>query len=348
MGLFTSDYHWRASLSQSCMFIPHLPFGNAASMRRNTFGFIHAAKVLSSRFSSGFLTNVKAFAHRKSVKKLKREEKNRSSQTDKSLLDDYNGLKGSFPSEVDVEVDDFLFVNANAKDSISIPSRSSVLQACTVTSGVIAALGGVIQQVSHAASSEGLPILDCSALVSFDFEAWHLALITGLVVSISLSRYLLLKTWPDFADSSEAANRQVLTSLGILDYIVVAFLPGISEELLFRGALLPLFGLNWKSALAVAAVFGILHLGSGRKYSFAICSQHLRVLHLEHLSLTDQFMLTLPRNSENQHNSNGGICNNLAPCSPHPIPTLFPLSIREKTVVLQDHSGPYSSLTNSW
>ena len=38
---------------------------------------------------------------------------------------------------------------------------------------------------------------------------WHLELITGIVVLISSSRYLLLKTWPDFAESSEAANRQV-------------------------------------------------------------------------------------------------------------------------------------------
>ncbi|KNA08184.1 hypothetical protein SOVF_164910 isoform B, partial [Spinacia oleracea] len=90
------------------------------------------------------------------------------------------------------------------------------------------------------------------------------------VVLISLSRYTLLKTWPDFAESSEAANRQVLTSLEAYDYLIVAFLPGISEELLFWGGLLPLLGLNWKSALAVAALFGVLHLGSGRKSSFAI------------------------------------------------------------------------------
>lgn len=44
----------------------------------------------------------------------------------------------------------------------------------------------------------------------------------------------------------------------------------IQQEFLFRGALLPLFGVNWPSAVAVAALFGILHLGSGRKYSFAI------------------------------------------------------------------------------
>ncbi|BBG93972.1 CAAX amino terminal protease family protein [Prunus dulcis] len=57
----------------------------------------------------------------------------------------------------------------------------------------------------------------------------------------------LPETWPDFAESSEAANQQ---------------------ELLFRGALLPLFGSNWRSALAVAIIFGVLHLGSGRKATF--------------------------------------------------------------------------------
>ena len=34
--------------------------------------------------------------------------------------------------------------------------------------------------------------------------------------------------------------------------------------------MLPLLGLTWKSALAVAALFGVLHLGSGRKSSFAV------------------------------------------------------------------------------
>lgn len=99
---------------------------------------------------------------------------------------------------------------------------------------------------------------------------WHLELITGIVVLISSSRYLLLKTWPDFAESSKAANRQVLSSLQPLDYIAVAVLPGISEELLFRGAVLPLLGMNWTSIAVAALIFGVLHIGNGRNYSFAI------------------------------------------------------------------------------
>ncbi|XP_057421378.1 LOW QUALITY PROTEIN: uncharacterized protein LOC130715315 [Lotus japonicus] len=161
-------------------------------------------------------------------------------------------------------------LNPAAQNSNPMPSRNAVLQACTITSALIAAVGIVIRQVSHVASIEGLPVLDCSTEVSFGFETWHLELITGLVVLISSCRFLLLKTWPDFAESSEAANQQVLSSLQPLDYIVVAFFPGISEELLFRGAILPLFGMNWKSIGVAALVFGVLHLGNGRKYSFAI------------------------------------------------------------------------------
>ncbi|GJV46636.1 hypothetical protein Tco_1431172 [Tanacetum coccineum] len=82
--------------------------------------------------------------------------------------------------------------------------------------------------------------------VSLDFEIWHLQLIAGLVILISSSRFLLLKTWSDFVEFCEASNQLVVTSLEPLDYAFVAFLPDI-----------------------IAALFGILHLGSGRKFSFA-------------------------------------------------------------------------------
>ncbi|TVU18593.1 hypothetical protein EJB05_34700 [Eragrostis curvula] len=165
-------------------------------------------------------------------------------------------------------------LEVNSKDigtSDEIPGapRSAVLQACTLTSGLLLAGGLVLRQASHFASLNGWPIADPTDL-SFNFEIWHLELVAGLVVLISSGRYILLETWSEFRDSSEAANNQVLTSLEPLDYIVVSCLPGISEELLFRGALMPILGLNWISALIIGALFGVLHLGNGRRYSFAI------------------------------------------------------------------------------
>lgn len=209
--------------------------------------------------------DVRASSSRKSLKKLKRE-----SQQGKDIgLRNVTDEEVSSPRFEEAQVDDI----PTSKDSIDVfvaAPRDKVLQACTVTSGLMAALGLIIRKASHVASTEGLLVPDCSIDVPFGFETWHLGLIAGIVVFISSSRFLLLKSWPDFADSSEAANRQILTSLEPLDYLVLAMLPGISEELLFRGALMPLFGTNWNGIVAVGLIFGLLHLGSGRKYSFAV------------------------------------------------------------------------------
>ncbi|KQJ93398.1 uncharacterized protein LOC100825844 isoform X1 [Brachypodium distachyon] len=179
------------------------------------------------------------------------------------------GEEGSSGSSENPTTSSSLEANGDAGEKAVAAPRSAILQACTLTSGLLFALGLVLRQASHFASLNGWPLAD-STVVSFSFETWHLELVAGLVILISSSRYILLQTWPDFRDSSEAANTQILTSLEPLDYIVVACLPGISEEFLFRGALMPIFGLNWISALVTGAFFGILHLGNGRRYSFAI------------------------------------------------------------------------------
>lgn len=224
-------------------------------------GFSSTRRLLPNDPCSGFGTEFKASALRKSKKKSKVDRKTSDMEylESKTLLEDNEQKSDGFTDD-----------DATANRIIPSP-RNSVLQACIVTSGFLLAFGLMVRQASHVASSMlGWRILDASGEVSFDFETSDVGLILGLVILISSFRYILLKTWPDFAESSEAANQQVLSSLQPLDYLVVAFLPGVSEELLFRGALLPLFGLNWKSALVVGAVFGGLHLGSGRRYSFAL------------------------------------------------------------------------------
>lgn len=58
-------------------------------------------------------------------------------------------------------------------------------------------------------STKSLFFLCIFVLSTVGFEMWHLELIAGLVIMVSSCRFLLLKTWPDFAESSEAANQQV-------------------------------------------------------------------------------------------------------------------------------------------
>ncbi|KAG7979951.1 hypothetical protein I3843_05G156700 [Carya illinoinensis] len=173
-------------------------------------------KFLPAKLFNGFRLNTRAFASRNSVRKSRRDVQPPKSEADNT------------PTNVQVDSMVSSSENSAAQSSSIIPSRSTVLQACAVTSGLIAALGIIIRQVSHVASLEGLPILDCSTEVSFGFEIWHLGLVTGLVVLVSSCRYLLLKTWPDFAESSEAANQQVavlfLSPEGLVQASHVSFL----------------------------------------------------------------------------------------------------------------------------
>ncbi|KAL7093849.1 hypothetical protein ACP275_11G064800 [Erythranthe tilingii] len=230
----------------------------------------HSSPNFSTKLFSGYGDRIKALGGQNQTKKSRKRGKLQKRDNDllkkEQISDEYGVVFEDGNKMISPDNSEIL------RTSVIAPSsRSAVLQACTVTSASIAALGVLIRQVSHIASEEGLTVLDCSADITFSFELWHLELIIGSVILVSSSRFLLLKIWPDFAESSEAANQQVLTSLEPLDYLAVAFLPGISEELLFRGALLPLFGVNnWTSIFAIAALFGVLHLGSGRKYSFAI------------------------------------------------------------------------------
>ncbi|KAF8096393.1 hypothetical protein N665_0309s0020 [Sinapis alba] len=254
-----------------------------------------AGAVQAVKFETCFKFDVRASSSRKSLKKLRRESQQGKDITTRTLTEE---------EEVIPQGDD----NSTSKDSINVAvaaPRDKVLQACTVTSGLMAALGLVIRKASHVASTEGLPIPDCSTDIPFGLETWHLGLIAGTVVLISSSRFLLLKSWPDFADSSEAANQQILTSLEPLDYFVVATLPGFSEEMLFRGALMPLFGTSWSSIVGVGVIFGLLHLGSGRKYSFAVWASVVGIVYGYAAVLSSS--LVVPMASHALNNLVGGL-----------------------------------------
>ncbi|WMV28997.1 hypothetical protein MTR67_022382 [Solanum verrucosum] len=177
----------------------------------------------------GFKANVRAFASQKSVKKSRK--KGKTEKTDTAIPDKYLLSDDVNPDYVEDSKNASPLDTSEAGTSVPmIPSRGSVLKACIITSGLIGLLGIVIREGSHVASAGGLPFVDCSVEIPLTFQMWHLVLITGLVILVSSCRYLLLKIWPDFAESSEAANSQVLSSLEPLDYIVVSLLPGISEN----------------------------------------------------------------------------------------------------------------------
>jgi uncharacterized protein len=88
-----------------------------------------------------------------------------------------------------------------------------------------------------------------------------------------------LAAWPDFKSSSDRSNAQVLGNLTPLDLLWVAVLPGISEELLFRGALIPVISPDIKGAIISGVVFGSLHVNGGRGTAFATWSTAIGVVY---------------------------------------------------------------------
>lgn len=204
-----------------------------------------------------------------------------------------NGIEGSdfsqsadiaenaplLPSRKDIESETHEVSRVNAADVPSNSKRELILKACVTTCAAIFAVAVTIQQATHLAAESGWSVPDSTLLLDYNVESWHLEVILGLVVVVSISRQLLLKAWPEFLESSNIANKEVLGPLQLNDYVIVATLPALSEELLFRGALLPLCGLDWKGVTITGLLFGVLHLTGGRKNAFAIWASIVGVLY---------------------------------------------------------------------
>ncbi|XP_021893840.1 uncharacterized protein LOC110811606 isoform X2 [Carica papaya] len=289
---FLTTQSWSARRSHASGSAIHLSPVHAYIPNGANFISLFGAREVSPR--GGSKLRMRAFATRKAAKKLRRGGQrggnSSKSPSDENLSEENDSVEERSPLESD-----------DSQNTVAVASRNNVLQACIITSGLIAALGVTIRQLNLKKRGENmgadgdrfekrlagwkraLPFegarLTLIKSILVGFEIWHLELVAGLVVFVTSCRYLLLRTWPEFAESSEVANQQVLTSLEPLDYLLVAFFPGISEELLFRGALLPLFGINWKSVFLVAGIFGILHLGGGRKYSFAVWATFVGIVY---------------------------------------------------------------------
>jgi hypothetical protein len=50
----------------------------------------------------------------------------------------------------------------------------------------------------------------------------------------------------------------------------LGLLPGLSEELLFRGVMLPAFGRNWEGIIISSICFGALHLSGWQQWPYMI------------------------------------------------------------------------------
>ncbi|CAM6087899.1 unnamed protein product [Calypogeia fissa] len=165
-------------------------------------------------------------------------------------------------------------------NKLLVADRSAVLKAFIGTSLGLSLTAILLRQVSHSGAENGwLNFPDITTLMPFRPELWHAVPTVGVVVLVASLRQALLQVWQDFAESSQVANKQVLTSLEAVDLLTISFLSGISEEFLFRGALLPFWGPDWKGVVGAGLLFGVLHVSGGRNASFAIWASFVGVVY---------------------------------------------------------------------
>ncbi len=107
-------------------------------------------------------------------------------------------------------------------------------------------------------------------LLPLKFQA--LAVLVGgmIAAGIILASSLLYQIWPTYRASADFYLELVIKPLAWADVFWLGLLPGLSEELLFRGVLLPTLGLDWMGILGSALCFGILHMGGKQQWPYAI------------------------------------------------------------------------------
>ena len=100
----------------------------------------------------------------------------------------------------------------------------------------------------------------------------------GLGLTITAASSLVYRLWPAYRRSSDLYLDLVLKPLVWPDLIWLGLLPGLSEELLFRGVMLPAFGLDIAAVVVSSLCFGILHLNGSQQWPYVVWASAVGLL----------------------------------------------------------------------
>ncbi len=91
-----------------------------------------------------------------------------------------------------------------------------------------------------------------------------------LGLGITAASSLVYGIWEAYRKSADYYLEMILKPLVFADLIWLGLLPGLSEELLFRGVMLPAFGYDATAIVFSSLCFGVLHLSSWRQWPYVI------------------------------------------------------------------------------
>ncbi|MGD1898758.1 MAG: lysostaphin resistance A-like protein [Phormidesmis sp.] len=104
--------------------------------------------------------------------------------------------------------------------------------------------------------------------VTFQWLDAGVGLTLGLAISAASA--VTYRLWTAYRKSADTYLSFVLAPLYPSDCLWIGLLPGMSEELLFRGVMLPALGLNATGLLFSSVCFGIMHMSKPHQWPYAI------------------------------------------------------------------------------
>ena len=107
-------------------------------------------------------------------------------------------------------------------------------------------------------------------LLSFQVNPQALLWSIALAVAITINSGIIYRLWPAYRRSADMYLELVIKPLMWIDLIWLGLLPGLSEELLFRGVMLPALGLNIAAVALSSMLFGVLHLSGVGQWPYVV------------------------------------------------------------------------------
>ena len=135
-------------------------------------------------------------------------------------------------------------------------SRIQVLVFMGVTALILLAIAQIWQRVG---SITIIPL-------EFTTSAFLQGIILAILIIIASA--IMTKLWAQYRISAEKYLDFVITPLAMPDLIWVGLLPGLSEELLFRGVMIPALGYDWFALIISSVLFGVLHLNDRESWHY--------------------------------------------------------------------------------
>lgn len=147
--------------------------------------------------------------------------------------------------------------NSNSPDFEPL-TRTQILIVMAVTALILLIIAQIWQK------------LGAIAIVSW--EITPKAILIGLAIAfiIIITSSIIYRIWPAYRQSAQAYLELIIKPLILPDLIWLGLLPGLSEELLFRGVMLPALGFNLFAVTISSILFGVLHLSGIQNWPYAV------------------------------------------------------------------------------